>query len=97
MRKTDASIEKWSWIKDCFLGFGLHFEEDAKEDLGFFASGRVKRGFFAGGPKVNASVRDLFGMGDEGGVEDGEEVGGSGAGSSGGGEDEEIVDLFLLL
>lgn len=63
----------------------------------FFASDCVKRGFFAGGRKLSTSDRDLFGIGDEGGVEDGEEVGGSGAGSSGGGEDEERVDLFLLL
>ena len=70
--------------------FDFHFEEDA-DDLGFFASGCLKRGFFAGGRKFSASDRDLFG--DEGGVEDGEEVGGSDAGSSGGGEDEESVDL----
>jgi len=58
----------------------------------------VKRGFFAGGRKLSTSDRDLFGgTGDEGGVEDGEEVGGSGAGSSGGGEDEERADLLLLL
>lgn len=65
--------------------------------MGLFALGCGKRGFFASGPKTRASDRDLFGIGDEGGVEDGDEVEGSGAGSSGGGEDEERVDLFLLL
>lgn len=95
MRSTDASIEKWSWIKD--FSFDFHFEEDAEDDFLFFGSGCVKRGFFAGGREPSTSDRDLFGTGDEGGVEDGEEVGGSGAGSSGGGEDEERVDLLLLL
>jgi hypothetical protein len=79
------------------LVFGFHFEEDAKEGLYFFASGCAKRVFFAGGREFNASDRDLFAIGDEGGVEDGEEVGGSGAGSSGGGEDEERAVLLLLL
>lgn len=46
---------------------------------------------------MRASDRDLLGIGDEGGVEDGEEVEGSGVRSSGGGEDEESVDLLLLL
>ena len=89
-------MEKCSWIKDCFLVFDFHFEEDA-EDLNFFASSWVKRGFFADEREFSTSDRDLFGIGDEGGVEDGEEVGGSGAGSSGGGEDEERVDLLLPL
>ena len=74
--------------------FDFHLEED---DLVFFASGRGKRSFLAGGREFSTSDRDLFGIGDEGGVEDGEEVGGSVAGSSGGGGDEERVDLFLLL
>jgi hypothetical protein len=91
----EASIEKWSWIKD--FSFDFHFEEDAEEVLVFLESGCVKRGFFAGGRKLSTSDRDLFGIGDEGGVEDGEEVGGSGAGSSGGGEDDERADLLLLL
>lgn len=97
MRRTDASIQKWSWIKDCFLGFGFHLEEDAEEDLNFFASGCIKRDLFGCGGKVSAADRGLFAVGGEGGVGDGEEVGGSGAGSSGGGEDEERVDLLLLL
>ena len=89
----DESIEKCSWIKDCFLGFGFHFEEDAEEGLYFFALGCVKRGFL----KLSASDRDIFAVGDEGGVEDGEEVGGSGARSSGGGDDEGRAGLLLLL
>jgi len=96
VRKTDASIEKCSWIKGCFLGFGFHLEEDAEEYLDFFVSGFDKRGFLGGG-KASASDRDLFGIGDWGGVEHGDEVGGSGAESSGGGEDEEGVVLLLLL
>lgn len=96
MRKTDASIEKCSWIRGCFLGFGFHLEEDAEECLDFFVSGFNKRGFLGGG-KPSASDRDLFGIGDGGGVEHGDEVGGSGTESSGGGEDEEGVDLLLLL
>ena len=96
MRKTEASMEKCSWIKGFFLGFGFHLEEDAEECLDFPASGFDKRGFLGGG-KPNASDRDRFGIGDGGGVEDGDEVGGSSTGSSGGGEDEERVDLLLLL
>jgi hypothetical protein len=68
----------------------FHFEED----LILFASGCDKRGFFADGRKLSASDMDLFGTGDEGGVEDGEEVRGSGAGSSG--REVERVDLFRL-
>lgn len=79
------------------MGFDFHFVEDEDEDLIFFASGCDKRGFLAGGRKLSTSDRGLFGIGDEGGVEDGEEVGGSGAESSGGGEDEDRVDLLLLL
>jgi hypothetical protein len=90
-------MEKCSWIRDCFLGFGFHFEEDAAEDLNFFASGCDKRGFFVGGGKLSASERVRFAItGDKGGVEDGEEVGGSGAGSSGGGDEERVVLLLLL-
>jgi len=89
-------MEKCSWIKAFFLVLGFHFEEDAEGCLDFFASGFIKRGFLGGG-KPSASDRGLFAVGDEGGVENGEEVGGSGAGSSGGGEDEEGVDLLLLL
>lgn len=85
------SMEKCSWIKGCFLGFGFHFE-----GLDFFGAGWVKRDFLGGG-KPSASDKGLFAIGDEGGVEDGEEVGGSCAASSGGGEDEEGVALFLLL
>lgn len=76
---------------------GFHFEEDVEEDLVLFALDCDKRGFFAAGWKMRASDSDLFGIGDEGGVENGEEVEGSGARSSGGGEDEERVDLLLLL
>ena len=79
------------------MGLAFHFEEEAEEDLNFFVSSCDKRGFFADGRELSASDKGRFGIGDEGGVEDGEEVGGSGAGSSGGGEDEERVDLLLLL
>ena len=78
------------------MGLGFHFEDEAEEDLNFFASDCDKRGFFAGGRELKASDRERFRIGDEG-VEDGEEVEGSGTGSSGGGEDEERVDLLLLL
>jgi len=97
VRKTEASIEKWSWMRDRFLGLGFHFEEGIEEDLILFAFGCDKRAFFSGGEKTRASDRDRFGAGDEGGVECGEEVEGSGARSSGGGDDEERADLLLLL
>lgn len=73
--------------------FGFHFED--AEDLDFFASGFVKRGFFTDERKLDESEKDLFAAGDEGGVEDGEGVGSSGAGSPGGGEEEEEADLLL--
>jgi len=78
------------------LGFGFHLEEDAEEFLDFFVSGFNKRGFLGGG-NPSASDRDLFGIGDGGDDEHGDEVGGSNTESSGGGEDEEGVVLLLLL
>ena len=75
------------------MGIDFHLEEG----LGFTPLGCVKRGFFMGGRKLSTSDRHLFAIGDEGGVDCGEEVEGSGAGSSGGGEDEEGADLSLLL
>ena len=97
LRRTDASIEKWSWTRDCLLEFRFHFEDGVEVDFIFFAMDCARRGFFAGGRKPSTSESDLVGTGGEGGVEDGEEVGGSGAGSSGGGEDEERMGLLLLL
>ena len=97
LRRVDASIQKWSWVRDCLLGFGFHFEDTVEGDLVFFAMDCVRRGFFADGRKRSTSERDLVGTGGEGGAEDGGEVGGSGAGSSGGGGDEEGAGLLLLL
>ena len=97
LRRTDASIEKWSWIRDCLLGFRFHFEDGVEEGLVFFVVDCARRALFADGRKLSTSERDLVGIGGEGGVGDGEEVGGSGAGSSGGGEDENGVGLLLLL